>query len=278
MKSLENQLVEAYVWLEKVNGQTIEHKMVDCTEAQLEKFANHCKEMLYNPKDGRMAIIDGLKRNREILKAYFLVKQIFGNGIEPLEQAEKLKEFSDAAGDDTLPIGRFIVDAERENLTAEEIVSEYGVPASYTKISVKDVIDACKGVHGNCDLYGLNNNFVKYNGIHFSKSEIDTLVTKYGKNYHESILRDLRLPEKPIVRPDGFSYTQLKDCVESRRKNYKDLTTDQISLLIYGVIPKLIARQEMYSERWITLLKQIETVKERNETISESGTDDSVGS
>ena len=138
--------INNFVWKgPKVNGVQEEIRLVDADFYQLQKFYNHCNEMLYNKDSkypGRVVLKDIVQDQIQRCRAELLIRWL---------RSEKQYTTTNCLED-----LRAIISNNKEELT-QEVIKTYaignimnGLPIEFERVPISLVMDACLDSLGEC--------------------------------------------------------------------------------------------------------------------------------
>ena len=261
--------ITTYVWKgPKVNGVQQEVRLVDATFEQLQKWYNHCQQMLYN-KDtknpGRVTLLGIVTDQIQRCRAELLVRWL---------RAEK--QYSNTRCFEDL---QKIISNNKELLTPEAIKTYAinnlmdGLPIDYQQVPVKLVMDACVDLLGKFDNSHLTLNFIIKMGLWFTPREMQKDLyrkdpeTGKARNRLEVVQEELRISLRPNqflrISDTGLSYTEFKSIYMMQpRDKYSSLTSDQLKLLSNKVLYRFQMQCEEQAKQWLTKSEEICKVAE----------------
>lgn len=268
MIEAQNDSVESYVWKgpkEIVDGEKVQEeiRLMDATEAQLNRFYKHCKSMLYSEdknNPGRFPLLQIIKAQREKCNAElflrFLENSYTPDGYENKNRS-KISRFT------YLQSIRECLANNKEALpnsmwkTTPIIVITSGVPEEFETLSIDTVLSACLDALGVFDRKHITLNFLAKFGVWFTQQEMKDLTeyTKDGEIRNRIDVIKERLNIKPSIKlhidsKSPLNYTELRSMLNLRTKKYSDLTTDQLLVLRNKILFKLEDEVMFHISQW----------------------------
>ena len=258
--------INSYVWKgPKVNGVQEEIKLVDADFYQLQKFYNHCNEMLYNKDSkypGRITLLGIVQDQIQRCRAELLIRWL---------RSEKQYTTTNCLED-----LRTIISNNKSELT-QEVIKTYaignimnGLPIEFERVPVSLVLDACLDSLGVLDNSHLTLNFIVKMGLWFTPQEMQKDLYRKdpetGKtmNRLEVVTKELRLNPSISLRIDntGLSYAEFRSMCRLKRDKYANLTSDQLRLLSNKVLYRFQDQCEMQAKQWQDKIEEILKVAE----------------
>jgi len=262
--------INSYVWKgPKVNGVQEEIRLVDADFNQLQRFYNHCMEMLYNKDSkypGRVTLLDIVQDQIQRCRAELLVRWL---------RSEKQYTATNCLED-----LKTIISNNKEELT-QEVIKTYpisgimnGLPIEFERVPISLVMDACLDSLGIFDNSHLTLNFIVKMGLWFTPQEMQKPVSEGGLykkdpetgkavNRLEMVVKELRLNPSISLRIDentGLSYAQFRSMCKLKRDKYANLTSDQLKLLSNKVLYRFQNQCEMQAKQWEDKITEIKKV------------------
>ena len=263
--------INNFVWKgPKVNGVQEEIRLVDADFYQLQKFYNHCNEMLYNKDSkypGRVVLKDIVQDQIQRCRAELLIRWL---------RSEKQYTTTNCLED-----LRVIISNNKEELT-QEVIKTYaignimnGLPIEFERVPISLVMDACLDSLGVLDNSHLTLNFIVKMGLWFTPQEMQKPVAEGGLykkdpetgkavNRLEVVTKELRLNPSISLRIDntGLSYAEFRSMCRLKRDKYANLTSDQLRLLSNKVLYRFQDQCEMQAKQWQDKIAEILKVAE----------------
>ena len=263
--------INNFVWKgPKVNGVQEEIKLVDADFYQLQKFYNHCNEMLYNKDSkypGRVVLKDIVQDQIQRCRAELLIRWL---------RSEKQYTTTNCLED-----LRAIISNNKEELT-QDVIKTYaignimnGLPIEFERVPISLVMDACLDSLGVLDNSHLTLNFIVKMGLWFTPQEMQKPVADGGLykkdpetgkavNRLEVVTKELRLNPSISLRIDntGLSYAEFRSMCRLKRDKYANLTSDQLRLLSNKVLYRFQDQCEMQAKQWQDKIAEILKVAE----------------
>lgn len=263
--------INNFVWKgPKVNGVQEEIRLVDADFYQLQKFYNHCNEMLYNKDSkypGRVVLKDIVQDQIQRCRAELLIRWL---------RSEKQYTTTNCLED-----LRAIISNNKEELTQETIKTYAignimnGLPIEFERVPISLVMDACLDSLGVLDNSHLTLNFIVKMGLWFTPQEMQKPVAEGGLykkdpetgkavNRLEVVTKELRLNPSISLRIDntGLSYAEFRSMCRLKRDKYANLTSDQLRLLSNKVLYRFQDQCEMQAKQWQDKIAEILKVAE----------------
>ena len=263
--------INNFVWKgPKVNGVQEEIRLVDADFYQLQKFYNHCNEMLYNKDSkypGRVVLNDIVQDQIQRCRAELLIRWL---------RSEKQYTTTNCLED-----LRAIISNNKEELT-QDVIKTYaignimnGLPIEFERVPISLVMDACLDSLGVLDNSHLTLNFIVKMGLWFTPQEMQKPVAEGGLykkdpetgkavNRLEVVTKELRLNPSISLRIDntGLSYAEFRSMCRLKRDKYANLTSDQLRLLSNKVLYRFQDQCEMQAKQWQDKIAEILKVAE----------------
>jgi hypothetical protein len=263
--------INNFVWKgPKVNGVQEEIRLIDADFYQLQKFYNHCNEMLYNKDSkypGRVVLKDIVQDQIQRCRAELLIRWL---------RSEKQYTTTNCLED-----LRAIISNNKEELT-QEVIKTYaignimnGLPIEFERVPISLVMDACLDSLGVLDNSHLTLNFIVKMGLWFTPQEMQKPVAEGGLykkdpetgkavNRLEVVTKELRLNPSISLRIDntGLSYAEFRSMCRLKRDKYANLTSDQLRLLSNKVLYRFQDQCEMQAKQWQDKIAEILKVAE----------------
>lgn len=263
--------INSYVWKgPKVNGVQEEIKLVDADFYQLQKFYNHCNEMLYNKDSkypGRITLLGIVQDQIQRCRAELLIRWL---------RSEKQYTTTNCLED-----LRTIISNNKNELT-QDVIKTYpignimnGLPIEFERVPVSLVLDACLDSLGVLDNSHLTLNFIVKMGLWFTPQEMQKPISEGGLykkdpetgkavNRLEVVTKELRLNPSISLRIDntGLSYAEFRSMCRLKRDKYANLTSDQLRLLSNKVLYRFQDQCEMQAKQWQDKIEEILKVAE----------------
>lgn len=248
--------INSYVWKgPKVNGVQQEIKLVDATFEQLQKWYNHCQQMLYNndvKNPGRVTLLDIVQDQiqhcrAELLIRWLKVEKQYSN-TRCLEDLRKLisnnKEVLTPEAIKTYPIGNLMD----------------GLPIEYQRVPVKLIMDACLDLLGVMDNQHITLNFIIKMGLWFTPREMQKDLyrkdpeTGKARNRLDVVKEELRINLRPNqflrICDTGLSFAEFKAIYMMQRDKFSNLTSEQLKLLSNKILYRFQIQCEEQAKQW----------------------------
>lgn len=265
--------INSFVWKgpKDKDGYQEEIRLVDADFYQLQRFYNHCMEMLHN-KDrknpGRLTLLDIVRDQIQRCRAELLVRWL---------RSEKQYTATNCLED-----LRNIISNNRDTYTQEAIktkrISEVmnGLPLEFERIPISLVMDACLDSLGICDTSHVTLNFIVKMGLWFAPQEMQKplkdgglyekdLATGKTMNRLDVISKNLRIPEGIQLRIDkntGLSFAEFRSMYKLKKDKYSNLTSDQLRLLSNKILYRFQDQCEAQARQWQEKIEEIIRVAE----------------
>lgn len=248
--------INLFVW-KTSNGKQI--RLLDMTQNELQKAYNHANDMLYNKSKytpGKIVLRDSLGNLGIACVTELFVRYILHEcDIESIKSRQDLLVLINNAKRECGVKNEDSIDVIFSNIGDE-----------YSKIKVRDLIDACLNNLGTFNNKLLTSNFLLAQGVWFSKEEMEEL-TEYNsdgtrRSYFEVMKERLFMKDVSLRRDSkGFSYAEFRALLmlESNNK-IVDLSTFTLNLLKDKVIFMLENELSYHIDKWTELISQIEKV------------------
>lgn len=265
--------INSFVWKgpKDKDGYQEEIRLVDADFYQLQRFYNHCMEMLHN-KDrknpGRLTLLDIVRDQIQRCRAELLIRWL---------RSEKQYTATNCLED-----LRNIISNNRDTYTQEAIktkrISEVmnGLPLEFERIPISLVMDACLDSLGICDTSHVTLNFIVKMGLWFTPQEMQKplkdgglyekdLATGKTMNRLDVISKSLRIPEGIQLRIDkntGLSFAEFRSMYKLKKDKYSNLTSDQLRLLSNKILYRFQDQCEAQARQWQEKIEEIIRVAE----------------
>ena len=261
--------INSFVWKGRkveVDGQfkQEEKRLVDCSEAELRSFYDHCQSMLYNKSDkdpGRYVLLGIIKDQRVRCNAELFLRWLEDPeevGFPRFKFLEALRGFLDT--------NRETVDPTTFQING--VLKSDQCPTEFADIPCSIVLEGCLDRLGRFDKHHLTLSFILKQGLWFTPQESKDLAIKDEngniRDRIEVVRENLKLPTtiKIHTSPKGLSYSQLRSMINLKSKKYSDLTTDQLKLLRDRILFSLEDDVRWHADQWEERKKQIIKVME----------------
>lgn len=279
MTELKDKLVQAmeakkndtksFVWKFAKNADRVQEeiRLVDATPEQLRQFYNHCQSMLYNDdkqNPGRYTLLNIIGEQRRKCNV-----ELFLRKLETGELCIDHKPY---------PRYLYIQDIRRYmNQNKDQFPNDKlgelsialvtnNLPREFERISIAEVIDAGLNQLGTFDNKHITFSFILNLGVYLTQEELHELdeKDKEGKTRSKmEVLKErLGIPAKVCltVKSGGLNYKELRALVNLKKKNYSELTTDQLTVLRNKILFKLENEVAFHITLWEAKRKEIEMV------------------
>lgn len=266
-----NNDIKSFVWklARKADGTQEEIHLIDATPEQLNKFYSHCQSMLYSTdktNPGRYTVLDIIKEQRDKCNVELFLRKIGDGSIcadhKPYPKYLYLQDISaymDAHKAD-------FPKSERDTMSIA--VFSGSLPREFERISITQAVNGCMGQLGEFDNKHITFSFILNLGVHLTPDEMKEFDEKDKDGNTRSKLEVIkeRLNIKNTVRltvkSTGLTFSELRAMVNLRRKNYSELTTDQLTTLRDKVLFRLAQEVQNHADQWEERKSQIEKVAE----------------
>lgn len=264
--------INSYVWKgPKVNGVQEEILLNSCNFDQLQKFYNHCNEMLHNsdPKNpGRITLLSIVQDQIQRCRAELLIRWL---------KSEKRYTAMSCLED-----LRTVIKNNKEELT-QEVIKTYpignimnGLPIEYERVPISLVMDACLDSLGIFNNEHLTLNFIIKMGLWFTAQELQNPIDRGGlyekdpetgkaKNRLEIVKREQKLNPAIILKINnvsGLSYSEFRSMCRLKKDKYANLTSDQLRLLSNKILYRFQDQCEVQAKQWQDKMDEIRKVSE----------------
>lgn len=250
----QNEKLSEYIWKgPKVDGVQSEVRLVDCDLEELQKYYNHCQQMLYNenPKvPGRLVLVKMVADQIQHCRAELLVRWL---------RAEKQYTYQNCYEDI-----RALIAKNKESLT-QEVVEQYPIsnlmseiPDEYKRVPIGLVLKASMYSLGVLDTSHITLNFLVKLGIYLTQQEMQVDLferdPETGKARNRMELIKQREGLNPAIRlecvPTGLSYAEFHQMCRLHKDKYEKFTTAQLKILSDKVLYKFQLRCEEQAKQW----------------------------
>ena len=268
--------INTYVWKgpKGQNGIQEEIKLKDCSYEQLNKFYNHCMQMLYNndsKNPGRKILIDIVHNQIQRCRAELLIRYL-----------RKEREYTPQRCLEDLRTIR----AKNPDILNNETIKKYpignvinGLPLEFNEVPFELVMDACLDTLGTLDNSHLTLNFIIKMGLYFTQQEMQQPTNKlFGDNKHglyekdpetgkaknrlDIIKRELKLNPAINLRicDTGLNYNEFRSMYYLKRDKYSNLTSDQLKILSNKILYRFQDQCEAQAQQWEQKIAEINEV------------------
>lgn len=261
--------VNAFIWKgPKENGIQKEYKLIDASFDELQKYYEHCQQMLYNkdPKNpGRLTLLHIVQDQILRCRAELLIRW--------------LKSEKQYTPHNCLEDLRTIIANNKETLTHEALKTYPidnlmdGLPLEFTRIPVSLVMDACLDFLGLYKNEHLTLSFVVKMGLWFTGQEMQRSPEDGGVYVKDPetgkavdrlsvVAKELRLDPGITLRvcDTGLSFGEFKTMYKLRPDKYSNLTTAQLKLLSNKVLYRFQLQCEKQAKQWSDRIAEINIV------------------
>nr|DAF63764.1 MAG TPA: hypothetical protein [Podoviridae sp. ctz6O13] len=262
----EKKNLESYIWKgPNVNGVQQERKLMDCDLLELQKYYDHCRQMLYNDsmkQPGRYTLIKMVESQIQHCRAELLVRWL---------RAEKSYTYQHCYEDI-----QALIHKNKETLT-QSVVETYPIsalmseiPNEFKRVPIGLVLKASMYSLGICDTAHITLNFIVKMGLYLTQKEMQQELferdpeTGKARNRLEVIKQREQLnPSIRLeVKPDGLTYAEFKQMYRLRKDKYENFTSAQLKLLSEKVLYRFQLRCEAQARQWEEKIAEIEEVAE----------------
>ena len=249
-----NKEINDYVWKgPRINDVQQEVKLVDCDLLELQKYYDHCQQMLNNenPKMlGRYTLIKVIEDQIQHCRAELLVRWL---------RAEKNYTYQHCYEDI-----QSLIRKNKETLT-QSVVEKYPIsalmseiPNEYKRVPIGLVLKASMYSLGVCDTSHITLNFLIKIGLYLTQKEMQhdlyerDPATGKARNRLEIIKEREQLnPALRLeVKPDGLTYAEFRQMNKLQKDKYENFTTAQLKLLSEKVLYRFQQRCERQAQQW----------------------------
>ena len=241
--------------------------LMDASPEDLQKFYNHCFSMLYNTdKDnpGRytlLGIIDEQRRkcNIELFLRKLETGAICADG-KPYPRYLYLQDI------------RAFMNKSKDQFPTEKLnelpisMITGGLPREFERIPISDVIDGCLTQLGVFQNKHITFSFILNLGVCLTPQELNELnvTDANGKPRKKPEVLKEKLGINPKVqlsiKPSGLSYEELRAMLNLKPALYRDLTTNQLTVLRNKALFKLEEEVNYHISQWKEQIRRIELV------------------
>lgn len=263
--------INSFIWKgPKVNGVQEEIRLIDADFNQLQKFYNHCTEMLYNNDSkypGRITLLSIVQDQIQRCRAELLIRWLRSE-----------KQYTTTSCLEDL---RTVINNNKEELT-QEAIKTYpignlmkGLPLEFERVPVGLVLSACLDALGILDNSHLTLNFIVKMGLWFTPQEMQNPIEKGGLykkdpetgkavNRLEIVTKELRLNPSISLRIDntGLSYAEFRSMCKLKRDKYANLTSEQLKTLSNKILYRFQDQCERQAQQWKDKIDEIIKVSE----------------
>jgi hypothetical protein len=270
-EALEAKAIDNYVWKgPKVNGVQEEIKLIDADFYQLQKFYNHCTEMLYNKDSkfpGRLVLLNIVQDQIYRCRAELLIRWL---------RSEKQYTATNCLED-----LRGVLSTNRDKFNSETIKTlpistvMNGLPIEFERIPISLVMDACLDSLGIFSNKHLSLNFIVKMGFWFTPQEMQKPVndgglyvkdSETGKavNRLEVVRKKYRIDPEINLRIDntGLNLAEFDTIYKLKTDKYANLTSNQLKLLSNKILYRFQDRCELQAKQWQDKIEEILKVAE----------------
>lgn len=265
--------INNFIWKgPKIDGKQQEIKLMDADFYQLQRFYNHCMEMLYNkdPKNpGRITLLDIVQDQIQRCRAELLIRWL---------RSEKQYTATNCLED-----LRNIISNNRDRYTQDTIKTYHigevmeGIPLEFKRIPISLVMDACLDSLGIYSNSHVTLKFITDMGLWFTTQEMQKSVIDggvYQKDPEtgkaidrlEVIAKELRLDPRIVLKVDkitGLSYAEFRSMYKLRKDKYSNLTSDQLKLLSNKILYRFQDKCESQAKQWQDKINELLLVAEK---------------
>lgn len=246
--------IEEYIWRgPRVDGVQKEIRLVNCDLVELQKYYNHCQQMLHNEdskRPGRYTLIKMIESQIQHCRAELLIRWL---------RSEKGYTYQHCYEDI-----RTLIKNNPQKLT-QEVIEQYPIgrlmaeiPNEYKRVPVGLVLKASMYSLGVCDTSHITLNFLVKLGIYLTQQEMQQELferdpeTGKARNRMEIIKERENL--NPALHlechPDGLSYAEFHQMCKLHKDKYEKFTTQQLKILSEKVFYKFQQRCEDQAKQW----------------------------
>lgn len=264
--------INSYIWKgPKVDGVQEEIRLVDADFYQLQKFYNHCTEMLYNKDSknpGRITLLDIVQDQIQRCRAELLIRWL---------RSEKQYTATNCLED-----LRNVINNNRDRYNQETIkvypIGEVmnGIPLEFKRIPISLVMDACLDSLGIADMSHVTLNFIVKMGLWFTPQEMQKSISEGGLykkdpeskkaiNRLDVVYKELRVDPRIRLRIDrttGLTYSEFRSMYRLKKDKYSNLTSDQLKLLSNKILYRFQDQCEIQAKQWQDKITEILKVAE----------------
>lgn len=261
--------IKSFIWKGKkveVNGEYVQEKkrLVDCTNEELQRNYDYCKQMLYNEdkqKPGRYVLISII--NDQMVRCNC---ELFLRWLKSENKKDRFTFVSEVKRILDMPDNREA--AENTNKIPISAMTS-NIPDEFASLPVSIIIDGGLDKLGVFDSKHITLSFIAKQGIWFTTEELKELSIKDPETGElrdrlQVVKENLALKDKvPLkITPKGLTYAQLRAMITLRNKKYSELTTEQLKTLRNRILFDLSRECNFHAKQWEYRMKQIEMVAE----------------
>ena len=255
--------INSFVWKgEKeldANGRykQVEIKMLNLSEADIRKYYDHCKKMLFNQdplRPGRYLVLEKIPEQKDRCGAELFLRYLEQNkGMSRFSLLSSINEFQKN--------NREILKTYKPNI--DEVFSN--IPEEFNKIPLSLIIDGCLDRLGTFNKKAITRNFILKQGIWLTPTESKELIDESGLGKQRlDIIRE-RLNIKDVehlsINSKGLNLTQMRGMLNIKPdRKYMDLTTIQLETLRYRILFNLEENVKEHISFWERKMEELEMV------------------
>ena len=260
---------KSYIWKgekkKDANGNFTQEivNLMECDEAKLRGFYNHCISMLYNQdkkKPGRRPLLDIIQSQKDRIGVELFLRESEIEGSTRFTIMESIKKSLLFSG---------ITTDEMKALTLSEFII---VNSQYANLPIKLVQEGCLSRLGKFDKSHITLTFILKQGLRISQEEEQEL-TEYvydekgnsvRRNYIDVIRERLNIADHMKIKldPKGLTFTQLRAMLNLKSRYYNELTIEQLRTLRNRILFSLEEDIAFHIEQWEKRIAQIKEVAE----------------
>jgi len=235
-----------------------EFRLVDASDAQLDKCYKHCKTMLFNDDykhPGRVNLLKLIHDQRNRCGVELFLRDSEKKGSHRFTIVEALRSAIS---------NRNLSTIEADALTVGDLVT---ASSDFNSLPAKLVIEGGLDKLGRFDRTHITLTFILEQGLWFTKEENVTFKDLFKPGFTKldklkAIKEKLNLPKdcKLWFNPQGLSFSQLKSILSLRSKKYSELSLEQLNTLRNSLLFALEDKVNLHIAQWNDRIGQIETV------------------
>jgi hypothetical protein len=270
-----NEDSKKYVWKGPyVEGVQEEIDLWGCDQFDLQKYYNHCEEMLNNPNlksPGRYVLINNIDKQIQNCRAELLVRWL---------RSERGYTYNHCYEDIHTLIRKNSETGNQENIEnwpISNLMSE--IPDEYKRVPIGLVLKASMSALGVCDTSTITLNFLTNLGIYLTQKELQKDLIERdpvsGKIRNRLDVIKEREHLNPAIRlkikENGLSYEEFHQMYRLHTDKYERLTTLQLKILSEKVFYLVQIRCKEQAAKWEEKKSEIlEVAKEKGYKLNEN--------
>lgn len=253
--------IDSLTWKDK-QGNTV--KLVEATQADLQKWYNHCWEMLYNVSlysPGKYKIRENIQHTWDACNTELFVRYLLHECNTELKTKKDILDYINSKRSN----------GESDILNESIAVLFSGLPPIFEKVTISRLMDACFDKLDVLNRKMITDKFIWSQGIWLTDEEKAELteVQPNGKvrNRMEVIKERLsgyvNADVKLRITPTGLTFAEFRSLVQlAPLPKISSLSTVALKTLRDKVLLLLDNDLDYHINKWATLMKNIERVAE----------------